>query len=307
MKAYKTLGLALMVLCVSPIAAAEKADINNYINQCNHNIKDGNASDALNSAEQALQLDKASHAGLLCKARAHAVLKQYDQAIEALQASVKAAANPNERILSLLLLGNAQREAGQSAAALDTYQKSLTLSQGEKNNAFQRTSLNLIGATQMEGGQIEAGLKSYQQGSQLAANDNERGESYALIASAHDKLGDHAAAIEYQIKAMLMQESAGERDEYANAGLELAHYYMTARDYTGAEKTLNKILQFARDNGSAYWEARASYVLGQVKAAQGDTDAARTLMLGAHHTARQIGASSLANEINNAMLDLMKR
>ncbi|HEU4708086.1 MAG TPA: tetratricopeptide repeat protein [Methylophilaceae bacterium] len=302
----KAFGLALL-LSTLPAVAANNATVDKSINQCNQSIKEGNASKALDYANAALQLDKSSHDALLCKGRAYDALQQYPQAIEALQASEKAATDANQRMLSLLILGNVQREAGQRAQALETYEKGLTVARAEKSSSFERASQNMIGDTQLEGGQPDEALKSYQQGSQLAANDNERGESYARIASAHDKLGNPAGAIEYQIKAMLMQEQAGERDEYANAGLDLSHYYLKAKDYTGAENTINKVLKFAKDNGSPYWEARSSYVLGQVKAAQGDVEGARTLMLAAHHTARQIGATSLANEIGNAMLDLEKK
>lgn len=201
----KFLGLALLLLCSMTAMAAKNSSIGKLISDCNQSIKEGNASKALSSADAALRLDKVSHDALLCKGRAHAELQQYPQAIEALQASEKVASDANQRILSLLILGNVQREAGQRAQALETYEKSLMVARMEKNSGFERATQNMIGDTQLEGGQPDEALKSYQQGSQLAANDNERGESYARIASVHDKVGNPAGAIEYQIKAMLMQ------------------------------------------------------------------------------------------------------
>jgi len=142
------------------------------------------------------------------------------------------------------------------------------------------------------------------QGAGLAANDNERGENYGRIAAAYSKLGNHEQAIEYQVKATLMQERAGEPDEYANAGLELGRLYMAAKNYARAENAFKKVLKFAQENGSAYWEARSNYMLGLNKAEQGDVEGGRTLMLDAHHNARRIGAASLAAEIGNAMIKL---
>jgi tetratricopeptide (TPR) repeat protein len=304
MKKYKTLCVALPTLLFSSVLIAGTANIKDTISKCNQSIEEGNASKALNIADEALRNNPNHHDALLCKGRAYASLKQFPAAVTALQASEESSANSGERMVSLLLMGNVQKEAGQSAEAMGSYQKSLDIARGEKDQPFERVSLNQLGETQVDAGQTEAGLQNYLKASELAANDNERGESYARIASAYDKLDKRNEAIEYQIKAMMMQERAGERDAYANAGLELGRLYTVAKDYIGAEKAINRILKFAQDHGSAYWEARANYYLGLTKAEQGETDAARTLMLQAHQAARQIGATSMAGEIGNAMLKL---
>lgn len=294
-----TLAIALL-LCLPPVANAQ----NQKTAACYDALESGKAADALMHADKLLKADTKNREALLCKGRALAELKQYNEGLAALQAADQLSSQPADHVVALLLIGNVQKDAGKQAEALASYNQALDTAKGKNDKTLQRLALNIIGETQVEAGQTQEGLQSYLRGAELAANDNERGEDYGHIATAYSKLGNHQQAVEYQVKAMLMQERAGEPDEYANAGLELGRLYMTAKNYGQAENAINKVLKFAQENGSAYWEARANYMLGLNKAEQGDVERARTLLLGAHHNARRIGAATLAAEIGNAMLKL---
>lgn len=294
------LHVSLLLILLSLFAIAQNQDVA----ACQQLLEEGKAAEALARAEKAVNAASSNRDALLCKGRAHAELKQYNESLAALQLADKLSSQPEEHIIALLLIGNVQKDAGKHAEALASYKQALDVAKDIKDKALQRLAMNIIGETQIEAGQAQEGLQHYLQAAELAANDSERGESYARMASAHAKLGNHNQAVEYQVKAMLMQERVGERDEYANAGLELGRLYMASKDYGQAENAINKVLKFARDNGSAYWEARANYYLGLAKAEQGQVDAARTLLLEAHHDARRIGAATLAGEIGNAMLKL---
>ena len=260
--------------------------------------------EALTSADNQLRADPVNREVLLCKGRAHSELKQYDEGLVALQAAEKLSTRTTDHVIALLMIGNLQKEAGKLPEAVASYNKALDDAKANNDKSLQRLALNVIGLTQVEAGQMKEALHNFELGVPLAANDNERSENYGHLAAAHSRLGNHDQAIEYQIKAMLMLERVGEPDEYANAGLELGRFYMAAKMYDQAETTINKILKFARDNGSAYWEARSNYMLGLNKVEQGDIDAGRTLLLDAHHNARRIGATSLAGEIGNIMIKL---
>jgi tetratricopeptide (TPR) repeat protein len=291
---------ALLLLFLSPLAAAQNQDAA----ACDQLLEEGKTAEALARADKAVNAASDNREALLCKGRAHAELKQYNESLAALQSADKLSSQPAEHVIALLLIGNVQKDAGKQAEALASYKQALDAAKDKQDKTLQRLAMNIIGETQIEAGQIQQGLQHYLHAAELAANDSERGESYARVASAYTKLGNHDQAVEYQIKAMLMLERVGERDEYANAGLELGRYYMSTKDYLKAESAVNKVLKFARDNGSAYWEARSNYYLGLAKAEQGQVDAARALLLDAHHNARRIGAASLAGEIGNAMLKL---
>jgi len=296
----KSFYAAIVMMALSSTAGAQGQGVD----ACYASLGNGQASDALAQADKVLGSEANNREALLCKGRAHVELKQYDNGIAALQAADKLSAKPADHVIALLMIGNVQKEAGKRAEAVTTYNDALTTAKERNDKTLQRLALNVMGEAEVEAGETQTGLQYYLQAADLAANDNERAENYGQIASTHSKLGNHEQAIEYQVKAMLMQERSGEPDDYAHAGLELGRYYIAAKDYSRAEKSIGKILKFAQDNGSAYWEARSNYYLGLNKAGQGDIAAARTLLLDAHHNARRIGATTLAGEIGEATLKL---
>ena len=297
---FVRLNIAISLLCFSTYAAAQ----DQHVSACYKALENGKAAEALTHADQALSANKNNREALLCKGRSHTELEQYSEGVAALQAANKLSAKPVEHIVPLWLIGNAYKGAGQQSQALESYRQARAAAKAQKDIMLERLSLNLIGEAQVEAGQLDEGLQTFTEASELAANDTERGENYVQIASTHNKMGNHDKAVEYQVRAVLMKQREGERDQYAHAGLELGRYYTAAKDYIQAENAINKIAKFAQDNGSAYWEARANYYLGATKSAQGKPDEARTILQEAHQTARRIGATALADEIGNAMLNL---
>lgn len=291
---------ALLLLLMSSLATAQGREVE----ACYRLLEEGRPSEALVEADKALSADNSNREALMCKGRTHAELKQYDESLAALRAADKQSSRTADHVITLLLIGNVQKDAGRQAEAFASYQQALDAAREKQDKTLQRLAMNILGEAQVEAGQAQQGLQTLVQATELAANDGERAEDYVRIASTHARLNNLDQAIEYQVKAMLMLERVGERDDYANAGLELGRLYMEAGNHLQAENAINKVLKFARDNGSAYWEARSNYYLGLVKAKQGQTEAARTLMLDAHHNARRIGATTLAGEIGNAMLKL---
>lgn len=292
---------ALFVLIFSSITRAEQVDIASNLKSCNQAIMEGDASKALAYAEQVLKQDKSNRDAQLCKGRAYGGTGRFNEAITALQIAEKASTTPLEHIVALSLIGNVQKDAGQLQEALATYRQSLAVAQAEKEPRFERINLNLIGDTQVVGNQLDAALESYMAGSKLSANDNERADNFSRIASTYSSLAKHDQAIEYQIKALLMEERGGDLNHYANAGLEMGRIYTAAKDYANAEKAINKITKLSKDQGGAYWEAKSYYYLALNKIASGDVPAAKPLLSDAKQICDEIGAQSLADEISQEM------
>ena len=128
--------------------------------------------------------------------------------------------------------------------------------------------------------------------------------SYTHLDVYKRQLGQHDAAIEYQLKAVLMQQKSGTLDDFANASFTLGQIYEKAKEYGNAEKSYLKLLQFSKDNGGTYYEAKASYALGKVKAITGNTESAKTILANALTVAKNIGETKLASEIETSLNEL---
>ncbi|MEO6118169.1 MAG: hypothetical protein ABIP37_03760, partial [Methylotenera sp.] len=113
------------------------------------------------------------------------------------------------------------------------------------------------------------------------------------------------AALEYQIKAYLMNEQVGSLDQYAHSSIELGSYYTITKNYVSAENVLNKIIKFAKEQGGAYYEAKGSYVLAKVKLATGDIPAAKTLIAHAKSIAKGTNDKALDVEIDQEIKGLI--
>ena len=101
-----------------------------------------------------------------------------------------------------------------------------------------------------------------------------------------------------------MNETAGTLDQYAHSSIELGRYYAIEKKYTSAENILNKIINFAKEQGGAYFEAQGSYVLAKVKVATGDISTAKTLIERAKMIAKNTNDKLLDEEIDQETKNL---
>ena len=271
---------------------------------CNAALDKGNISNAISVSDEILQLEPNNRDGLLCKGRALGAQGKYDAALSALEMAAKQSKPGFEEIITYLLIGNLHKQNNKNAEAIASYDKSLKVSEAEKNDKFKLINHNLMGEAYAQNNDLNAALASYLVGYKLTKNDNERADSFERLGITYSTLGQHDLAIEYQLKGMLMQQKSGTLDQYADASLALGKVYANAKEYPQAEKTYNKLIRFAKDNGGAYYEAKASYGLAQVAAAKGDTSNAKAMMGDALKIAKNIGDAGLAAEIETSIKKL---
>ncbi len=274
------------------------------VSACTNAMNKGDLVGAMSAAGEILKLDNKNYDGLLCKGRAQSAKGGYAEALITLELAAKQAQPGFEQIISQIFIGNLHKNNNKNAAAIAAYETSIKICETEKNDKFKRINLNLIGDTQTQNNDFKAALASYQAAAKLAMNDNERAESFEHIAAANSALGQNDAAIEYQLKASMMQSQSGTREDFANASLALARYHLQAKDYIAAQNTYAKLIKFSQDNGSAYFEAKANYGLAQTKLAAGDNLTAKSLMEDALKLAKSSGEGELANEINVSLKKL---
>ncbi len=299
MKLQNTLIIAFisLILISLNIKADELSDKNTA---CNAALNKGDFSSASKLADEVLKRDAKSREGLICKGRLLGAQGKYDEALGALNQAEALSKASFDRIIANMLIGNVYKAQKKHDEAIANYEKSLGIATADKNEKLMRANYNLIGDVQTNKNEHNAALASYQAGYKLAMNDNERAENDELLAATYKALGQFDLAIEYQLKGVQMEQKSGTLDGIANANLALGDIYMQTKDYANAEKTYVKMLQFSKDNGGAYFEAKSNFYLAQVKTAKGDSAGANTLITEAKKIAKDIGASDLTAEFEAA-------
>lgn len=274
------------------------AEVTDQSAACTQAFNQGDFAKAIVISSAMLKTNADNRDGLLCQGRALGAQGHYAEALKTLEQSLKQAKSGFDQIISHLLIGNLHKENKKNTEALASYEKSMNISKQEKNDKFTRINHNLIGEVYADKKDFNAALTSYLAGEKLAYNDNERADNFERIASTYSALARHDEAIEFQVKAILMQRKSGTLDQYANANLEMGRIYIAAKELQNAERTYTKLVQFSQENGGAYYEMKANIGLAQTKLAMGDAAAAKTLLIDAQKMAKSLGEADLITEID---------
>jgi tetratricopeptide (TPR) repeat protein len=293
MKLQITLTLIIISMYVNNIYANNSDAI-----ACNQALEKGDIAVALAQAHNVLNSNKNNKDALICQGRALGAQGDLNGALIAFRLAEVQSTDAFDKTIATLLIGNTYKSLKQSEMAINSYQQTISNAKAAKSQAFERLGYNAIGNVYFEGNQLTQALELYMAGSKLAANDNERGESYENIAITHHNMNQHDLALEYQIKAYFMHAAVGTLDQLAHTSIELGRYYMLTKNYVSAENALNKIIKFAKEQGGAYFEAQGSYVLAQVKVAMGDIPSAKALIAHAKSIAKNTNDKALDEEIN---------
>jgi tetratricopeptide (TPR) repeat protein len=302
MKLEKTLSPLLIALFLLSFNA-NSAELSEQSAACTQALNQGNLVKAVEVATGILKADAKNRDGLLCQGRALGAQGKYSEALIALEKSL-AQATGFDAIISHLLIGNLHKDNNKNAEALASYEKSIGIAKQEKNDKFTRINHNLMGEVHANTQDFNAALTNYVAGEKLAYNDNERADSYERLATTYSALGKHNEAIEFQVKAILMQKKSGTLDQYANASLEMGRIYIAAKELQNAERTYSKLVQFSQENGGTYYEVKANMGLAQTKLAAGDASAAKTLLINAQKLAEKVGDKDLTTELNTTLAKL---
>lgn len=295
-KTFKKLPILLLLIGLN-LNAAELSELNT---NCTQALSQGDINKAISASNEILKIDANNRDGLLCKGRALGAQGHYQESLSVLELGAEQSKEPFEQIIAYLLIGNLHKENKQYSTAMESYKKSLALCLQENNQKFSHINYNLIGETQALNNNLDAALISYKAGEKIAMNDKEHADTDERLANTYSALGQHDLAIEYQVKVILLQKRSGTLDQNANASMEMGRIYTAAKEYKNAERTYLKLIQFAKDNGGAYYEAKANMGLAQTKLAMGDMTAAKSLLADSEKIAKSIGADDLMTEIDDS-------
>lgn len=250
-------------LAATKLLAAENADFNLKISECNLMVKEEKLQSALDFSAQLIKENKTSRDAFVCKGRAELALYQTARAIDSFKQADQLSTTPMDKVLAKALLGNAYKTNNQSSEALENYKQALELSKNMSNKGMERVSHELIASALFWGDKNEEALLEYQIALKLAQNDGERAKIFERIAEVLEHQSKLDDAIEYQIKATLAHTSYSDIDSQVNAQLELGRMYINAKLFEQAKNTIDKVLKVAEGN-SEYWEAKSDIYLGQL-------------------------------------------
>lgn len=265
---------------------------------CNKAFEHGDITMATTAARKALGIDKNDRDALICQGRLLSAKDDLNGALAEFKAADEFSTDAFDKTVIALVMGHAYKAAKQLPQAISSYQQAIEFAQTAKHKGFERMSLVAIGDIYFQDKQYTQALEVFTSANKLDANDNERGESHEKIALTYHELNQHDLALESQLRAYFMHEKAGTLDQYAHSSIELGRYYTIEKNYVSAERILNKIINFAKKQGGAYFEAKGSVVLAQLKAAMGDTSSAKDLIAHAKLIAKNTNDKTLDEEIN---------
>ena len=285
MRRLITLTLLSNLLIINDVLAEESA-----VEACQAALAQGRYPQAISMAEKSASLPSA----WLCKGRAQVASHQLEAAEQSFQQALQLKPSAIERVSAHMFLGNTLREKHQVTQALQQYQTAEQLSQEAGLKRYEMIAVNLKGEAMYEGGDFQHALEAFQHGEKMAMNDNERADSFEHEAMVYERLQLLDKAVEFQLKAVMMQKKSGTPDQYAEASLTLGKLFTTQKDYASAEKTYQRLMEYARDNGGPFYEAKSAIHLAQLKKLQGD-------QAGATQWLKQ--AEAIAAKLKDAELD----
>jgi tetratricopeptide (TPR) repeat protein len=265
---------------------------------CNQSIEARNAAKALTQSETLLKSNQKNAAAWICQGRAYNILNKEVEALHAYQQAETHANAYYDKAVASLLAGHTYKHNQKSTEAIARYQQTIVYADTAKNKALALSGYANIGDVYVESKQLNLALEAYLKANEFSANDNERGETLEKIAATYHALKQDDLALEYQLKAQILMEKVGTLDQYAGSTVTLGRYYILNKNYDNAERILNKIIKFSKDQGGAYYEAQGSYVLAQLKAAKNDLPAAKVLVDYAKSIAKTTHDAALEDEIN---------
>jgi tetratricopeptide (TPR) repeat protein len=293
----KTNLLLISLLCAASSAFATDNPTSDHLQNCQKFLADQAFSKAVDEAQSAIANSQASREIYLCLGRAQSGLGDHTSALQTFQKSDTLASSPYEHIVSLTLSGNAQKASSAYADALATYQKSAAIAHEAGIKRYEMIDLHLMGEVKQASGDAQGAMTLYEQAHKLAANDNERADSYTHLAGAARAMHKYDQAIAYQVKAVIMEERSGDSDHYVHASLELGNIYREAKQYKDADRVLDKLLGEVVQVGDAYWEAAIYEAQGMSKRDQGLSDEASRLFNKGIDLARKNGEDALVKQI----------
>ena len=230
-----------------------------------------------------------------CAAKAKYYQNDYAGAIESFEKSTKHAELQADQMYAILYKGIAQRDNNEIKASTKTFKHGLETAKlgNSKYMQMEQKFLYQLGLSLTEMKDYFNATDYLAKALMIAANDDERAESYNSLAVAHASNMKYAKSVEFGLKAANTYQRSGHRNKYAGAIFSLSNYHFLDGNSSKALSLLEGLERFAKDNGSQYYYAKALFEKALLYRKLNKGPESVTSLESANHIARKIGATDL--------------
>jgi len=263
----------------------------NLNNSCEKLIKNGEYLAAIKEADNIKnQYDKN-----FCLGKAYYRENIYESAIKSFEKSEEYADLPADQMFSILYKGIAERDSGQLSTSSKTLTRGLETAKlgNSKYIEMEHRFLFQLGESTLAEERYDDSVDYYSKSIVTSFNDNDRADGYKGLSKAYYGKKKLAKSIEYALKASNMFLKIGDLGQYADLRLNLSTLHLEDLAPNRSLKILIKLEQFAVDNGSQYYEAKALLEQSLVLKVKGDKLKANTAFTKGIAIANSIGAKDL--------------
>ncbi len=281
--------LALSIIFISLFSSNIYAyDMNNM---CEELLKKGDNKKAVIASKRVANKYDSS----FCAAKAHYRMKNFESAVASFDESIGVADLPVDQLYSFLYKGIAQRDLEDFKASSATFTKGLNTAAlgNSKYMQMEQRFLYQLGQNELANENGLEAIDYFSKSLTLAANDDERGDSFEGLSLAYYVSNKLDSAIEYGVKASTTFQRTGKLNEYAEMQVKMANYESIQKNYIRALRILNSLEDFAKKNGGRYFEAKALLEKSLIFTKQGHVDDATQSFKKGQAIAIEIGAQDL--------------
>jgi len=285
MKIENTLSFIIILLFTSNIYGY------NVDNPCEKLIKNGEYLAAIEKAGDIKnQYDKN-----FCLGKAYYRENIYESAIRSFEKSEEYADLPADQMFSILYKGIAERDSGHLRISSKTLTRGLETAKlgNSKYIEMEHRFLFQLGESTLAEERYDDSVDYYSKSIVTSFNDNDRADGYKGLSRAYYGKNKLAKSIEYALKASNMFLKIGDLGQYADLRLDLSTLHLEDLAPNRSLKILIKLEQFALENGSQYYEAKALLEQSLVLKIKGDISKANVAFTKGIAIADSIGAKDL--------------
>jgi len=198
-------------------------------------------------------------------------------------------------MFSILYKGIAERDSGQISTSSKTLSRGLETAKlgNSKYIEMEHRFLFQLGESTLAEKRYDDSVDYYSKSIVTSFNDNDRADGYKGLSRAYYGKKKLAKSIEYALKASNMFLKIGDLGQYADLRLNLSTLHLEDLAPSRSLKILIKLEQFALENGSQYYEAKALLEQSLVLKIKGDISKANVAFTKGIAIADSIGAKDL--------------